>query len=82
MEEKGMQVWITKVWEHRPGGLTKTKACLVYNMFKAHLVESVKNKLKTINTDIAIIPGGLTSQLQPLDVSKPFNDKVRTMDVW
>lgn len=31
--------------------------------------------------DIAIIPGGLTSQLQPLDVSvnKPFKDKVRVL---
>ena len=34
-----------------------------------------------MNTDVAIIPGGLTCQLQPLDVSinKPFKDKVRVL---
>ena len=34
-----------------------------------------------MNTDVAIIPGGLTGQLQPLDVSisKPFKEKVRVL---
>ena len=81
MEENGMYLWIKNVWENRPGGLLKKKACLVYDMFKAHLVEPVKKRLEDINTDVAIIPGGLTSQLQPLDVSinKPFKEKVRTL---
>ena len=82
MEENGMHhLWIEKVWESRPGGLLQTKACLVYDMFKAHLVEPVKKRLKDINTDVAIIPGGLTNQLQPLDVSlnKPFKEKVRSL---
>ena len=59
----------------------KNKACLVYDMFKAHLVESVKNRLNNINTDVAVVPGGLTSQLQPLDVSidKSFKEKVRSL---
>ena len=80
MDENGMQLWI-KVWKCRPGGLIRKKACLVYDMFKAHLVETVKKELEDINTDVAIIPGGLTNQLQPLDVSinKPFKEKVRTM---
>ncbi|CAG8826345.1 7716_t:CDS:2, partial [Dentiscutata erythropus] len=37
------------------------------------------------NTNIAIIPGGLTSKLQPLDVSinKPFKAKIRHIyDEW
>lgn len=74
MEENGMQLWIKKVWERHPGGLTKNKACLVYGMFKAHLVEPVNKRLKDINTDVAVIPDGLISQLQPLSVSinKPF----------
>ena len=51
-------------------------------MSKAHLVKTVKKELNDINTDVAIIPGGLTNQLQPLDVSinKPFKEKVKT--VW
>ena len=69
MDEKGMKLWIEKIWERHPGGLIKKKACLVYNMFKTHLMESIRRKLKLVNTDVALIPAGLTGQLQPLDVS-------------
>jgi hypothetical protein len=39
----------------------------------------VKEKLRQGNTELAVIPGGLTSQLQPLDVSinKPFKVYMR-----
>ena len=68
IDEKGMKLWIEKILERRPGGLIKKKACLVYDMFKSHLMESIRRKLK-LNTDVALIPAGLTGQLQPLDVS-------------
>ena len=44
-------------------------------------MDSIKKQLQDHNTDVAIIPRGLTSQLQPLDVSlnKPFKEKVRAM---
>ena len=69
----------SEVWETRPGGLIKKNACLVYDCFKTHLMESIKKKVKDRNTDIALIPAGLTSQLQPLNVSinKPFKEKAR-----
>ncbi len=78
MDENGMKLWISQIWHNRLGGLLKKKACLVYDMFKAHLMESIKTALSKLNTDVAIIPGGLTSQLQPLDVSinKPFKDRL------
>ena len=37
--------------------------------FEAHKTEQVKRSFKNENTDLAAIPGGLTSVLQPLDVS-------------
>ena len=51
-------------------------------MFRSHQVKSVKKCVYESNTDLAVIPAGLTSILQPLDVSlnKPFKDKMR--DKW
>ena len=80
MDEEGTKIWIRKVWNKRPGGLTRTKSLLVWDSFSVHLMESIKSILKTdSNTDIAVIPGGLTSVIQPLDVclNKPFKDKLR-----
>ncbi|GES96510.1 pogo transposable element with KRAB domain [Rhizophagus clarus] len=44
-----------------------------------HLEESVKNKFKQHDFHLAVIPAGLTSICQPLDVSinKPFKDIMR-----
>ena len=48
-------------------------------MFRSHITENSKARLSRTNMDIAVIPGGLTSLLQPLDVSlnKPFKGNVR-----
>ena len=45
--------------------------------FKAHKTGQVKRSFKSENTDLAVISGGLTSVLQPLDVclNKPFKDE-------
>ena len=74
-----MVFWIQKVWCSRPEGLRKEKNILVWDSFRAHLTDEVKNELKNANTNVDVIPGGLTSLLQPLDVciNKPFNDKFR-----
>ncbi|KAG8233128.1 hypothetical protein J437_LFUL012554 [Ladona fulva] len=42
--------------------------------FKAHVTESAKILATELKTHLAVIPGGMTSLLQPLDVSvnKPF----------
>ena len=47
--------------------------------FEAQKTEQVKRSFKSENSDLAVIPGGLTSVLQPLDVclNKPFKDRVR-----
>ena len=44
------------------------------DQFKAHLTESTKRLVTKLKMHLAVIPGGLTSELQPLDVSvnKPF----------
>ena len=52
---------------------------MVYDSFRGHLEESVKNKFRESGFDLAVIPGGLTSICQPLDVAinKPFKDNLR-----
>ena len=52
---------------------------MVYDSFKGHLEESVKKKFRENGFDLAVIPGGLTSICQPLDVAinKPFKDNLR-----
>ena len=44
------------------------------DQFKAHVTESTKRLATKLKTHLEAIPGGLTSQLQPLDISvnKPF----------
>uniref|UniRef100_U9T5N0 DDE-1 domain-containing protein n=1 Tax=Rhizophagus irregularis (strain DAOM 181602 / DAOM 197198 / MUCL 43194) TaxID=747089 RepID=U9T5N0_RHIID len=49
---------------------------MVYDSFRGHLEDSIKEKFKENNVNLAVIPGGLTSICQPLDVAinKPFKD--------
>jgi hypothetical protein len=72
MDENGMKLWLQKVWAKRPGGLLKKPSLLVCDQFKSHVREATKRRVKDLNSQLAIIPGGLTSQLQPLDV--PINE--------
>jgi len=74
MDGEGMKLWLEKVWSKRPGGLLKIPSLLVCYQFKAHVTKSTKRLATNLKTHLAVIPGGLTSQLQPLDVpvNKPF----------
>lgn len=60
-------------------GQSSSPALMVYDSFRGHLEESVKNAFHDTNVDLAVIPGGLTSICQPLDVAinKPFKDNLR-----
>ena len=64
--------------ERNNDGLRKP-ILMVYDSFRGHLEESVKEKFKENGYDLAVIPGGLTSICQPLDVAinKPFKDNLR-----
>ena len=54
------------------------RSLLVWDSFRAHLTDFVKDDLKQRNIDFTIIPGGLTPVVQPLDkcLNKPFKDNV------
>jgi len=46
----------------------KKASLLVCDQFKTHVTESTKRLATKLKTHLAVIPGGLTSQLQPLDM--------------
>lgn len=52
---------------------------LIVDHFHGHLKDSVWHRMQEMRADVAVISGGLTSMLKPLDASinKPFND-----DMW
>ena len=52
---------------------------LILDVFSCHETDDTKMLLCQTNTDLAIIPGGMTLLLQPLDVyiNKLFNDGLR-----
>ena len=52
----------------RPGGFANTQSLLVWDSFSAHLTDTVKQQLRENKTATAVIPGGLKSLVQPLDV--------------
>lgn len=81
MTEELVIDWITTVWCRRPGALLARQSMLVLDAFRGHLTEGVKKKLQEEATDLVVIPGGMTSQLQRLDVclNKPFKDLVRRL---
>ena len=77
MDTEEMLYWTENVWDRRT--IAKNpRSLLVMDSFRGHLVPVVKNRFIEKNTDLAIIPGGLTSKVQPLDVSinKSFKAKV------
>jgi hypothetical protein len=54
------------VWQKHPGALLNLCSMLILDSFLKQSTEDVKKILKSRNTDQVIIPGGLTSMLQPL----------------
>jgi hypothetical protein len=53
----------------------------VWDSFHGHLGDDTKRTPKEMKTHLTVIPGGLTSVLQMLDVSvnKPFRDNIRKL---
>jgi hypothetical protein len=79
MTEELMLEWLKIVWSHRPGAFLSQPSMLVLDAFKGHVTDSVKDQLCKMKTELVVIPGGMTSLLQPMDVTinKPFKDRLR-----
>ena len=71
----GVKQWIRTCLRRNPDN---ERSLLVWVSFRAHLTESVKSDLQRLKFIVAVIPGGLTPVLQPLDkcLNKPFKDNI------
>ena len=81
MNDELTEDWVSHVW----GSLAFNKSFLVWDSFKCHINEKIKETLKKMNTVMGVIPGGCTKFLQPLDVSinEPFKTIFRELyDEW
>jgi hypothetical protein len=80
-DESVMKFWLHTIWRKK-----SHRRLLVWDSFSGHKTKAIKELLSgKYNTDMAIIPGGCTSKLQPCDVSwnKPFKDRYRELyDDW
>ena len=74
-----MLEWLNIVWGRRPRAFLNQPSKLALDAFIGHLTDSVKNQLCKMKTELVLILGGMTSVLQPMDVSinKPFKGWVR-----
>ena len=72
MAEQLMLEWLKIVWVSRPRAFLNQPSILVLDAFKRHPTDSVKNQLRKMKTEILVIPGTMTSVLQPMDV--PINN--------
>ncbi|CAG8788336.1 9863_t:CDS:2, partial [Dentiscutata erythropus] len=77
MNSDEMIFWIENIWNRRAPLSINPRSLLVLDAFSGHLTDSVKNRFNEKNTNMAVIPEGLTKKLQPLDVyiNKSFKDK-------
>ena len=86
MNELASKTWIQKIW--RCSTPDNHRKLLVWDAFRAHKCPAVKEMVSDRvvgNSDVAMIPGGCTSLLQPADLSwnKPFKDHLReAWDDW
>lgn len=81
MNKEIMISWLQSVWQKQKNSFFHPKAFLIMDLMKAHLSENVKNALKSTSAKTAIISGGLTKKLQPLEVgiNRSFKSKVRKL---
>lgn len=78
MNEAMAKEWFQAVWMKLLGADMHLPNMLVLDSFRGHICAAVKEALQKANTNLVVIPGGIMSQLQPLDVAinKPFKERV------
>lgn len=74
--------WLNEVWRKRKGAFFQPSGLLVMDSMRAHLTDPVKKAAQKCAASLAIIPGGLTKKLQPLDLSPNHCFKSHMRQQW
>ena len=79
MNKDVMKFWTESCFRTRPGGFFNRHSLVIMDSMASHRDTEVQRFLRESGGHIAIIPGGLTCKLQPLDVSvnHPFKTYIR-----
>jgi hypothetical protein len=77
--ESPWTVWVNNCWQKRHNRVFKPDSLLIFDSMAAHKTDYAKGLLNNRKTFCAVIPGGLTCKVQPLDlvVNKVFKHHVR-----
>ncbi|KAF4799490.1 pogo transposable element with KRAB domain-like protein [Turdus rufiventris] len=84
MNEQVMRAWLTEVYTRRRERFFNIKlpGLLIFNSMCAHKTDSVKALGKKINSELAVILGVLTKEVQPLDISIICSFKAKLRLLW
>ena len=85
MAHELMLDWLENMWGRHPGALLNLPSKLCLDTFRGHLTDEIKNKIHRLKSERVVIPAGMTSVLQPPDVSvnKPFKARLSEQyDRW
>ena len=77
--------WLENVSGRCPGALLNLLSMLCLDAFRGHLTHEIKNKIHRLKSELVVIPAGMRSAFQPLDVSvnKPFKARLSEQyDRW
>ena len=80
MNEELTKDWIKTIWcNDRKDEFRNSRRLLVLDAFRCHRMPCIKEILAKNKTDLVIIPGGMTGQLQVMDVvcNRPFKQEMR-----
>lgn len=83
MDNEVMDLWLNRCYVKRPGGFFRQKkSLLVLDSMRAHISDVTKERIRATDSIPAVIPGGLTKLLQPLDISVNRCFKAELRHIW
>lgn len=82
MDTNLMKLWVENCLRRRPGSFFTKKSLLVLDSMAAHREKSVQELINKVGYNIAVIPGGLTKKLQPLDIAVNHSFKCHVRAEW